>query len=351
MTPAPLLVLGQIVSMQLGSAVAKGAYDDAGPVALAGMRLIFAALVMCALVRPRLRRLTARQWRAALALGVTIGVMNMAYFSAIDHLPLGVAATLELLGPLALAAALSRRPAHLAAALLALAGVLLLTAPGGALPALGVALGATAAVCRASYVVLNGRVGRLFDDWTGLAVALAVGAVVVSPVAAVTSGAAVAAHPSVVGPGIAVALLSSLIPYSLDMAALRRIGPRVFGVLLALSPAAGAGVGFVLLDEELSARQLCAVALVVAAAAWSVGQSRPVRRTEPVASSRPRPRPGSGEHCPVCLRAGGGEWTLRSRHHTSEGEAEYCVSPGGCLVVLLDGRIVKHLTAGRNPAA
>ncbi|WP_129842311.1 EamA family transporter [Streptomyces sp. RFCAC02] len=340
MTPA-LLVLGQIVSIQLGSAVAKGAYDQAGPMTLAGMRLAFAALALWVVARPRPRRLTREQWRAAAGLGLTIAVMNAAYFSAIERLPLGVAATLELLGPLLLAVALSRRPAHLAAALLAIGGVLLLAAPGGSLPAAGVAFAATAALCRAVYVSLNGRVGRLFDDWSGLAVALAIGAVLMTPVAAATGGRAVVDHPSLLGPGCAVALLSSLIPYSLDMAALRRIGPRTFGVLLSLGPAVGAGVGLVFLDEELSARQMCAVALVVAAAAWSVAQGRPAPARGPVASSLPvRPT----ERCPVCMRPGGGEWTLRSRHRTSEGETEYCATPGGCLVVMLDGRIVKHVS-------
>ncbi|MEV5433920.1 EamA family transporter [Streptomyces sp. NPDC052701] len=118
--------------------------------------------------------------------------------------------------------------------------------------------------------MLSRRVGQLFADWTGLAVALACGACVLAPVAAVTDGNVVAAHPAVLGTGLLVALLSSLIPYSLDMTVLRRIDTRAFGVLLALSPAVGAGVGYVLLHEQLTARQLCAMALVVLAGAWSM---------------------------------------------------------------------------------
>ncbi|MEU7578126.1 EamA family transporter [Streptomyces sp. NPDC041068] len=264
------LVLAQILSLQLGSAVAKGAYGQVGPTALAGMRLGFAALVLWAVVRPRLMVLTAAQWRAAAGLGVVFAGMNAAYFQAIRHLPLGIAATLELLGPLALALALSRRVAHLLSGLLALAGVLLLAVPGGELAGAGIAAGAAAALCRAGYVVLNQRVGRLFPGWDGLTAALGIGACLLVPVAAVTEGRSVAAHPAALGTGVLVALLSSLIPYSLDMLALRRIGARGFGVLLALGPAVGAGVGFAVLGERLGPRECVAVTLVVAAGVWSV---------------------------------------------------------------------------------
>lgn len=271
---APALVLAQIASLQLGSAVAKQAYAAVGPTALAGMRLLFSAMVLWLLVRPRLRGITAARWRAALALGLVLAAMNLAYFQAIDHLPIGVAATLELLGPLALSIALSRRIEHAVVALLALAGVLLLTSPGAALPAAGLALGGCAALCRAAYVVLSQRVGRLFPDWTGLTLALAAGACVLTPVTAVTDGAAVVARPAVVGVGFLVALLSSLIPYCLDMTVLRRIDARAFGVLLALSPAVAAAVGFAVLGERLTGRQWGAVALIVVAGVWSVRAAR-----------------------------------------------------------------------------
>ncbi|MCI3933004.1 EamA family transporter [Streptomyces sp. AN091965] len=264
------LVLAQVVSLQAGAAVAKAAYGQVSPTALAGMRLGFAALVLGCVVRPRPRRFTAERWWAAMGLGVVLAAMNTVYFQAIGKLPLGVAATLELLGPLLLALALSRGPAQLCAGLLALVGVLLLAVPGGALPVAGLALGALAAGCRAAYVVLNRRVGRLFPDWSGLTVALAVGALLLVPVAVFSDGAAVARHPGVLATGLLVALLSSLIPYSLDLLALRRIDVRAFGVLLALGPAAGAAVGFAALGERLNARQCGAVALVVVACAWAV---------------------------------------------------------------------------------
>ncbi|MHB9757027.1 EamA family transporter [Streptomyces sp. BYX5S] len=267
---APALMLTQIASLQVGAAVAKEAYGSVSPTALAGMRLFFSAAILWLLVRPRLRGVGAVRWRAAVALGLVLAGMNVAYFQAIGHLPIGVAATVELLGPLALSIALSRRLAHFLVALLALAGVLLLAAPGAELATTGLLLGGGAAVCRAAYVVLSQRVGRLFPDWTGLTLALAVGACVLTPVTAVTDGGRVADHPAVLVVGLLVALLSSLIPYSLDMTVLRRVDARTFGVLLALSPAVAAGVGFAVLGEQLTWRQLAAGALIVLAGVWSV---------------------------------------------------------------------------------
>ncbi|MEU3985585.1 EamA family transporter [Streptomyces sp. NPDC026672] len=260
------------MSLQAGAAVAKDAYATVSPTTLAGLRLGLSAVVMWLLVRPRPRAVTARQWGAAAGLGLVLAAMNLAYFQAIGRLPIGVAATLELLGPLGLSAALSRRPGHMGAALLALAGVLLLAAPGAALPAVGIALGCAAAVCRAGYVVLNRRVGRLFPDFTGLALALACGSCVLVPVAAFAGGRDVVARPSVLGTGLAVALLSSLIPYTLDMTLLRRVDTRAFGVLLALSPAVGALVAFAALGEHLTVRQLLAMVMVVTAGGWATRQ-------------------------------------------------------------------------------
>ncbi|MEV5177168.1 EamA family transporter [Streptomyces flaveolus] len=288
----PLLMLGQVVSLQTGAAVAKGAYAAVSPTTLAGVRLGFAAVCMCLLVRPRLRRVTRAQWATACALGLTFALMNLAYFQALNHLPIGVAATVELLGPLMLSASLSRSPSHLAAAVLALVGVVLLAAPGAALPAVGIALGCTAAVCRAVYVVLNRRLGSLFPDFSGLAIALACGACVLVPVSVVRGGDTVAAHPWVLLPGCAVALLSAVIPYSLDMTLLRRIDTRAFGVLLALGPAVGALIGLLALGETLTSRQLIAMALVAAAGAWTVrrqsGGSREAE-DEPEANSSKQP--------------------------------------------------------------
>jgi inner membrane transporter RhtA len=266
---APGLVLAQIASLQLGSAVAKGLFADVGITATAAIRITLAAIVLCALVRPRIRSFTPAQWRAALSLGVVFAAMNLAYFQAIGVLPLGVAATLELLGPLLLAVALTHRSRDLAWVALAVTGVLLLSGPGGRLPLLGIGLGLLAAGCRAGYVLLNGQVGRLFGDWSGLAVALAIGACLLAPIGVVSGGTRLL-DPGVLTAGVLVALLSSLLPYSLDLVVLRRITPRVFGILLSLSPAVGALVGFVVLAEALTRRQVLAILLVVVACVGAV---------------------------------------------------------------------------------
>ncbi|MFJ4418570.1 EamA family transporter [Streptomyces sp. NPDC088925] len=266
---APLLVLGQMCSLQLGAAVAKSLYGRVDPVVVAGMRLGFAAVLLALLVRPRLASYSRAQWLGACALGLVFAGNNLTFFLALDRLPLGVAATVELLGPLLLAVALSRRPAHLLAGLLGLCGVLLLGAPGGELPLAGLGFGLAAAGCRTAYVLLSKRVGRLFPDFGGLSLALLAGACALVPLAAVHGGGQVRADPGALLPGCAVALLSSLVPYALDMTVLRRIDSRAFGVLLALTPAVGALVGLAFLGEPLGVREVVAIALVVVAAGWS----------------------------------------------------------------------------------
>jgi inner membrane transporter RhtA len=284
---APVLVLTQITSLQVGSAVAKDAYGPISPTGLAGIRLAFSAVIMILLVRPKLRPIGVRQWRASIGLGIVLAAMNLAYFQAIGHLPIGVASTLELLGPLTLSLALTRKPSHLLAAVTAVSGVVLLTAPGGSWPAVGVLLGIVAALCRTAYVILNQRVGQLFTDWTGLTVALMVGTVGLAPIAVAVDGAAITARPQLALVGLIVAILSSVIPYSLDMIVLRRIGGRRFGVLLALGPAVAAAVGFVSLHEHLSAAQLAGIGLVVFAAAWSAKRANPPTSTTAPTENHP----------------------------------------------------------------
>ncbi len=355
------LVLAQICSLHIGSAVAKGVYPQVGPTALAGMRLLFSALIMWAIVRPDPRLLDRRQWRAVIALGLIFAAMNVAYFQAIKYLPIGIASTVELLGPLTLAIALSRRPKDLAAGLLALLGVLLLTTPDGALPdgalpAAGLLLAASAALCRAAYVVLSRRVGRQFPDASGLTLALAVGACALTPVAALSGAPELTAHPGLLGVGLLVAVLSSLIPYALDMTVLRRVGVRTFGILLCLSPAVGAAVGALLLDEHLTPRQVLALALVVGATAWSIGtagghargQSPGLRDADRLPEPSRAPQHSAQDQCPICGRPGDFTWTLQSQHRTAEGLVEYCTSPCGCLTVLVDGHLLRAVPATKS---
>lgn len=262
---ALILVTAQIVSMQLGAVVAKALYDDLSPTGVAGIRLAGSALTMGLLVRPSPRSLTGPQIRTVLTLGVCLAAMNTAFFNAIQHVPIGVASALELLGPLILVLVLSRRAAHIAAGVTALGGTLLLVEPGGGLPLAGIALGLSAALARGAYVLLSRAVGQAIDGFQGITLALIVGALLVTPATAALDGRTLTERPSLLLPGLAVALLSSSLPYSLDLVALRRLPVQAFGVLLSLNPAVGAVLAFLILDERLNTQQLIALSLIVIA--------------------------------------------------------------------------------------
>ena len=264
--PAPLLVLGSILSIQVGAAVASGLIRQVGPVVTVGIRLGVAAGVMLLLARPAVRGRSRRDWVVVLGLGLTLGAMNLSFYGALERLPLGIVVTVEFLGPLGLAAALSRRPVHLLAVLLALVGVVAVSGvlPGGvaAVDPAGLLLAGVAGLGWAVSILATRAVGARWRQLDGLAVAMLIGAVVVAPFAA-TAWQDAPMTWAVVGAGAAVAVLSTALPYSLELSALRRLDTRVFGVLLSLEPAVAALAGFVLLGERLTAVQACGIALVV----------------------------------------------------------------------------------------
>ena len=237
--------------------------------------MAFAALVLVALARPRLAgHGRADLWTAA-AFGVALGGMNLCFYEAIDRIPLGIAVTIEFLGPLGVAVALSRRRLDLAWAGLGAAGILLLSPlPGGALDALGVALALLAGAFWGAYIVLAARVGSSVPGGTGLAVAMCVAAVVLVPIG-IPGGGGDLLDPALLAGGFAVAMLSSAIPYSVELEALRRLPQGVFGVLMSLEPAVAAGLGFLLLEQDLVARELAAIALVVVASAGALRTAPP----------------------------------------------------------------------------
>jgi inner membrane transporter RhtA len=266
--PAPLLVLGSIVSIQVGAAIASGLIREVGSVVTVGIRLAVAALVMLLLARPLVRGKSRSDWLVVLALGVSLAATNLCFYGALGRMPLGVVVTIEFLGPLGLAAALSRTPAHLVAVLLALAGVVAVSGAlqGGiaAVDAVGFLLAAGAGVGWAVSILATRAVGARWRQLDGLALALAIGAVVVAPAAAVSWDSALVTL-GVVLAGAAVAVLSTALPYSLELLALRRLDTRVFGVLLSLEPAVAALAGFVLLGQRLSPIEIAGIGLVVVA--------------------------------------------------------------------------------------
>jgi inner membrane transporter RhtA len=224
--------------------------------------------------RPRLAGLGRREILLAVLFGLTLGCMNLAFYSALDRIPLGITVTLEFVGPLGVAVAGSRGALDLLWVALAAAGILLLSDFGtGDLDRVGVALALLAGGLWAAYILLSARVGQAFPGGSGLALAMIVAAALLLPVGVADAGADLLV-PWILAAGAAVAILSSAIPYSLELEALRRMPAGVFGVLMSLEPAVAALAGFVVLGEDLVARELVAILLVVAASAGAASGGR-----------------------------------------------------------------------------
>jgi inner membrane transporter RhtA len=262
-----VLVFGAVASVQFGAALAKTLFDEVGPGGTVFLRVLVGALVVSMFWRPRLAGLSRRQLGLALLFGVSLAGMNLTFYGALDRIPLGVAVTFEFVGPLGVAVFGSRRPRDLAWVVLAAAGILLLSDFGGAdLDGVGVALALLAGAFWAAYILLSARVGQAFEGGSGLALAMLAGAVLLAPVG-IADGGGDLLMPAVLGVGLAVGLLSSAIPYTLELEALRRLPASVFGVLMSLEPAVAALAGFVVLGEELATREVAAILLVVVASA------------------------------------------------------------------------------------
>ena len=276
--PPTLLVLVSIASVQFGAAFAKTLFDELGAGGTVFVRTLVAAIVLVLIWRPRLAGHDRRDLRLALVFGLVLAAMNFCFYSSIDRIPLGIAVTFEFVGPLGVALAGSRRPPDLLWVVLAAAGIVLLSGFGGAgdLDALGVALALIAGGFWAAYILLSARTGQAFPGGSGLAIAMVVATAALAPVGVADAGGALL-EPELLALGAAVAMLSSAIPYSLELEALRRMPKRIFGVLMSLDPAMAALAGFVVLGQDLVVRELVAIGLVVAA---SVGVS--LEREEPV---------------------------------------------------------------------
>jgi inner membrane transporter RhtA len=270
--PPPLQVLVGIVSVQVGASLAKQLFAVAGPAGTVTLRLFFAALVLLLVWRPALR-LGRRAWPVVLAYGVVLGLMNLSFYQALARIPQGVTVTIEFLGPLVVALAGSRRMLDALWALLAAGGVVLLAETRGDLSLVGMLFALGAAVCWGCYILLSAALGSRTSEGNGLALGMAVAAMIAMPTGIVESGTGLLS-PWVLLIGLGVALLSSVIPYSLELEALRTIPPRVFGVLMSLEPAVAALAGLVVLHESLHPLQWIALCCVVAA---SIGATRTIR--------------------------------------------------------------------------
>jgi len=266
---AVAMVLAAAGSLQVGAAFAVTLFDELGPGGAAFLRLAFAAIVLCTIWRPSLEG----DLRLAAAFGVALGLMNWSIYESIDRIPLGVAVTIEFAGPLAVAVLGSRRRLDGVWVVLAGAGIVLLADPsGGSIDGLGVLFALIAAGCWMAYIHLSQRTGRAFPGGGGLALAMVVGALVVAPAGLIQGGSSLS-HPDLLGSALVVALASSVLPYSLELEALRRLPAAVFGVLMSLEPAVAALAGFGVLGQDLGARELLAIAMVVVASAGAAALS------------------------------------------------------------------------------
>ncbi len=269
-------MLGGVVSVQFGAALAATLVPEIGAGGSVLLRVGMAAILLFAVARPRLRGHDRRAWVTVLAFGVALGLMNWSFYSSLAHLPLSVAVTVEFLGPLVLTTLLSRRLLDFVAVVAAAGGVLLiseaLTVPLDDLSWVGLGLAATAGVCWAAYILLSGLTGAAFPALDGLAIAMVVSTLVVLPVGLTGSDLWTTEH---LLKGLGLAVLSSLLPYSLELLALRRLAAAVFGILLSLEPAVAAVAGLVVLDQRLDLVQVAGLALVVLASAIVMGLKRP----------------------------------------------------------------------------
>lgn len=277
--PSGLVLLG-IASLQLGAALAKEVFAALPPTAVVTLRLVFAALVLLPVLRPKLAGHSRGDFGLAALFGVSVAGMNLAFYESLSRIPLGVAVTIEFLGPLAIAILGSRRRLDLLWVVLAGTGVALLSGGGAeAIDPVGIGFALLAAVGWAAYILLNAAVGRRFPGASGLALAMTVGAVTAAPVG-FTSGADYTNVPALLTCA-GVALLSSVIPYSLEMEALRRMPAGVFGLLMSLEPAVAALIGLVVLGEILGLREWTAIMCVVIACIGAT--RRPSERQPPPA--------------------------------------------------------------------
>ncbi|MFI9806494.1 EamA family transporter [Streptomyces sp. NPDC052301] len=273
------LVLAGGISVQFGGALAVTLMPRAGAAGVVALRLLAAATVLLLVCRPRLRGHSRTDWGTVLVFGIAMGAMNGLFYEAVARIPLGPAVTLEVLGPLTLSVLASRRAINVLWAGLALLGVFLLGRGGfGDLDVTGVAFALGAGAMWAAYIVFSARTGRRFPQADGLALAMAVAALLFLPIGIASAGTRLL-DPTTVALGSAVALLSSVLPYTLELLALRRLPASTFAVLMSLEPAIAATAGFLILGQSLSAAEAAAIALVIAASIGAirtqVGRGRP----------------------------------------------------------------------------
>jgi len=279
--PAVAMVLGAITSIQVGSAVATRLFDDIGAGGVVFLRTFVSAVLLGIIWRPDYR-MDREKAKLALTFGVVLAAVTLAFYEAIDRLPLGIAVTFEFTGPLGVAMITSRRRLDLAWAAMAAVGILLLSGGIGneSMDLLGVFFALLAGFFWGCYILLGKRVGEQWAGGQGLAIGLVISSVLCAPFGLIEGGSGLL-DPSILAVGALVAILSAALPFSLEMEAMRRLPSNVFGVMMSLEPAFAAAVGFLLLSQGMSEAQGIAIALVVAASAGALWSTRAPAPVEP----------------------------------------------------------------------
>ncbi|MFS3128045.1 EamA family transporter [Nocardioides sp. Bht2] len=264
MRRAVIFVMIGIASVQLGATIAKHLFDRAEPATLVLFRLATSAVLLGIVVRPSLRGRSRADWWVVFGYATSLAVMNWSIYQSFARIPLGLAVTIEFVGPLSVALLASRRARDLLWVGLAAAGVVLLGFDSSGINLAGVGFALLAGAAWAAYILLSAGTGRRWPGLDGLTVASIIATVWLLPIA-LPSGDPALVDPQIIAVGVAVGLLSSVIPYSLELAALRTLAPATFGILMSLEPAAAALAALVVLDEQLTGLQWLALACIVAA--------------------------------------------------------------------------------------
>ncbi|UYN83240.1 MAG: EamA family transporter [Microcella sp.] len=282
--PAPaLLAVLAIVSVQFGNAIAGSFFEQVGPLGAAALRLALAAALLLIVIRPRVREWPRRTWLWVGMLGLALAGMNVLIYQAIASIPIGVAVTIELLGPLAVAVAATRRWRDLVWVALAALGVVALGLDEqGALEAYGVIAALGAAVFWALYIIASARLGPRVRGVDAIAVSMVIAAIMVVPIGVAPAVQAVVIDPMLLVAFAGIAVMTSALPYALEFLALKRMPTRVFGVISSLGPAVAALAGLLVLGQALGVLQLVAIAAVVIACAGAVATSAPSAAVRPV---------------------------------------------------------------------
>lgn len=267
--PPVSAVLLSIISVQCGAAIAKTLFPAIGSAGTASIRIGISAIILLLAYRPNLKQITANQWKIVVPYGLALGAMNLIFYMAIERIPIGLAVTLEFIGPLLVAIIGSKRLIDYCWVLLAAMGIVLI-APwsNDRIDLLGVVFALLAGALWAAYIVLGGKISKIMNGGQAVSTGMLFAAILILPFGLLENG-LTNLTPKFLGMGVALALLSSAIPFTLEMKALGQLPPRTFSILMSLEPAAAAICAFIFLQESLSFYEILAVVCVVIASAGS----------------------------------------------------------------------------------